>query len=105
MAAEFVPANMRNSCPRNKSIQSLSFCYLNARSILAQSSDGLPRFDHLYNFVCLDNSFDVILVTETHLDNSIESLEINIEGYQIFRKDRNRHGGGVAIYMRRASPH
>jgi hypothetical protein len=24
---------------------------------------------------------------------------INIHGYEIFRKDRNRHGGGVTIYV------
>ena len=86
--------------PLKTRIKSISFCYLNARSILSRSSDGLQRFDHLHNFVCLDNSFDVILITETHLENSIDSIEINIEGFQLFRKDRNRSGGGVAIYVR-----
>jgi len=98
LAAEFTPAN--NTRPQTKRINSLSYCYLNARSLLARASDGLPRFDHLYNFCCIDNSFDVILITETHLDNLIESVEINIEGYHLFRNDRNRHGGGVAIYAR-----
>ena len=98
MAAEFVPAD--NPLPQTKGTKSISFCYLNARSILARSSDGLPRFDHLYNFVCSENSYDIILVTETHLDNSIDSSEINIDGYHLFRRDRNRHGGGVAVYVR-----
>lgn len=102
MAAEFVPAD--NPLPQTKGTKSLSFCYLNARSILARSSDGLPRFDHLYNFVCSENSYDIILVTETHLDNSIDSSEINIDGYHLFRRDRNRHGGGVAVYVSEKRP-
>ena len=34
------------------------------------------------------------------LDSSISNCEIKIIGYDIVRKDRNRHGGGVAIYVR-----
>ena len=34
------------------------------------------------------------------LDNTISDQEIKIKGYDIVRKDRNRHGGGVAIYIR-----
>ena len=100
LAASFVPTDNCATRSKTKENKLLSFCYLNARSILARSSDGLPRFDHLYNFVCSDNSFDIILLTETHLDNSIDSVEINMDGYQIFRKDRNRHGGGVAVYVK-----
>ena len=33
-------------------------------------------------------------------DNSIPKNEININGYDIVRKDRNRNGGGVALYIR-----
>jgi hypothetical protein len=34
------------------------------------------------------------------LDSSISDYEIKINGYDIVRKDRNRHGGGVAIDLR-----
>ena len=34
------------------------------------------------------------------LDSSISNYEINISGYDIVRKDRNRNGGGVALYIR-----
>ena len=37
LAAEFVPAHTRVTGPQTKQVKSLSFCYLNARSILAQS--------------------------------------------------------------------
>ena len=70
------------------------------RSLLARSIDGIPRFDHLHNYAVVENSCDIILITETHLDQSVDDIEIIISGYQLFRKDRNRNGGGVAIYCR-----
>ena len=35
-----------------------------------------------------------------NLDDSISDKYIEIGGYEIVRKDRNRFGGGVAIYYR-----
>ena len=34
------------------------------------------------------------------LDLSVANHEIKINGYDVVRKDRNRHGGGVVIYTR-----
>jgi hypothetical protein len=34
------------------------------------------------------------------LDSTISNDEINVSGYDIVRKDRNRNGGGVALYIR-----
>lgn len=46
------------------------------------------------------SNFDVICISETHLDNSIHSDSIVIDGFHPpLRKDRNRQGGGVAIYI------
>ena len=58
----------------------------------------LPKIDQLsVEF----QHFDIIALTETFLDNSIPNENISIPGYQEpFRQDRNRHGGGVAIYCR-----
>ena len=39
------------------------------------------------------------------LDSSIPNDEININGYDIVRKDRNRNGGGVALYIRNVIDH
>ena len=78
----------------------LTFCYLNIRSLLATSNLGLPRFELLRAFCCQDHSYDVILLSETHLDKTIDDSEIDIHGYILFRKDRNRHGGGVLIYAK-----
>ena len=42
----------------------------------------------------------VIGITESKLDGSVLDGEINIDGYELIRSDRNRHGGGVACYIR-----
>ena len=38
-------------------------------------------------------------MNETKIDDGISDNDIEIEGYIVNRKDRNRFGGGVAIYI------
>ena len=45
-------------------------------------------------------SFDILCINETRLDNTINDNIIKIPGYDIIRRDRDRNGGGVAIYIR-----
>ncbi|MCP3663540.1 MAG: hypothetical protein GY696_13790 [Gammaproteobacteria bacterium] len=42
----------------------------------------------------------VFCIQETKLDAKISSTEVAVPNYQLFRKDRNRNGGGVGIYAR-----
>ena len=51
-------------------------------------------------YACRDNNYDLVALTETHLSPDIDDDEINLDGYELFQLDRNRHGGGVAIYCR-----
>ena len=45
--------------------------------------------------------FDVIIVTETKLDDSFPKAQFCIDGFSIpYRLDRNRNGGGLMIYVR-----
>ena len=44
---------------------------------------------------------DIILVSETHLSQDIDNEDIQLRGFQNpIRVDRNRHGGGVAIFTK-----
>ena len=43
---------------------------------------------------------DILCVNETRLDKSISDNIIKIHGYVCIRKDRNRNGGGVSVYIR-----
>ena len=69
---------------------SIKILYFNARSIL-------PKIDSLQAVVTVENP-DVICVVETWLSSDIDDREVDIPSYDIVRKDRNRHGGGVCIY-------
>ena len=44
--------------------------------------------------------FDIFAINESKIDPSIPDSEINIPSYKSIRKDRNRNGGGVVIYVR-----
>ena len=45
--------------------------------------------------------YDIITGSETWLDRSVSNTLITIPGYQEpIRLDRNRHGGGVAMYFK-----
>ena len=43
---------------------------------------------------------DIICVVETWLDPTIDDFEISIQGYCVHRVDRNRHGGGVLVFIK-----
>lgn len=61
--------------------------------------NSLTRHIDELRILLVDNSLDVLSLNETKLDNSIEDSEIHIPGYEIIRRDRNRHGGGVCFYV------
>jgi len=43
----------------------------------------------------------LIAVSETWLKPSINSVEVNLNGFTLYRNDRlNKVGGGVAVYVR-----
>ena len=48
----------------------------------------------------MTSPLEVLAINESKLDGSINDGEIHIPGYVIIRKDRNRHGGGVALYIK-----
>ena len=47
-----------------------------------------------------DCSFDTLAINVTKLDHTILDCEIHIYNYSIVCYDRNRYGGGVAIYVK-----
>ena len=45
-------------------------------------------------------TFDILALNETRLDNAISDSLIHLPGYNLIRRDRNRSGGGVCAYIR-----
>ena len=65
--------------------------YFNVRSIV-------PKLDSL-RAESLVRTPSIICIVESWLSEDIMDSEIAIDGYQIMRLDRNRHGGGVLAYI------
>ena len=42
---------------------------------------------------------DIMAINETKTDNKISDQKIAIDGYYVERRDRNKFGGGVAMYI------
>ena len=59
----------------------------------------LPKIDELRHIARLTNAA-VMGISESKLDDSVPTSEIQIDEYDLLRYDRNRHGGGVACYIR-----
>ena len=74
-----------------KSNNGFKCLHLNVHSLL-------PKMDEIRNMVS-DLKIHCLSINETFLDKSIYDSEVNIENFSIFRNDRNRNGGGVALYI------
>ena len=70
----------------------LHLIHLNINSILS-------KIDEL-RAIAKKSRASVIGITESKLDKTVLDEEINIDGCELARSDRNRHGGGVACYIR-----
>ncbi|CAC5366846.1 unnamed protein product [Mytilus coruscus] len=91
-----------NETPKNDNLHSdevfkcfqkgMHFIHLNARSLLTK----IPELQT----IAFKTKAAVISVTETWFDETITNTEANIPGYTILRKDRNRCGGGVCMYIK-----
>ena len=60
----------------------------------------MPHLDELRIFV-REKPY-IISISETKIDSMIENRVIEIKDYVIERNDRNKHGGGVAMYVRKS---
>ena len=72
-------------------VTKVNYLHFNARS-------HLPKLDNL-KLECNELNPHIVCISETWLDNAISDNELTIVDYKLVRLDRNRHGGGVAIYI------
>lgn len=48
----------------------------------------------------ISNAFDILSVQETKIDRSFPNTQFHVDGYNLFRRDRVKGGGGIAVYIR-----
>ena len=74
--------------------QNLNVGHININSI--QNENRLDQLQQIMH----SGSFSAFAVCETKLSASISDSCISIPGFSVIRKDRNRHGGGLCLYIR-----
>ena len=52
----------------------------------------------------ISKNLDILVITETKLDSTFPVTQFLIEGYKSYILDRNRHGGGILVYVREDIP-
>ena len=72
-------------------VPSFTFTHLNVRSLF-RHLDQVTEFAETA-------SPDILALSETWLDSSVDDSMLFIPGFTIHRADRHRHGGGVCIYV------
>ena len=70
----------------------LSIASLNVNSLLAKIDE--------VRLLTKNKCIDILAVNETKIDSKVDDQLIAIDDFSLMRHDRNRPGGGVAIYVR-----
>ena len=70
----------------------LKVAHINVRSLCS-------KIDEI-QYLVTNSAVDIFCVCETWLDDTVTNSEVHIDGYTVLRKDRNRNGGGVAMYVK-----
>ena len=50
------------------------------------------------------NKVDICLFSETKLDETFPNQQFKINGYKMYRRDRNKHGGRLLCYINENIP-
>ena len=58
----------------------------------------MTHFDEL-KLLIETNKPDIISISETKLDKTVNDCDVDISGYRVIRRDRNCYGGGVLMYI------
>ena len=72
-------------------LTTIHVAHLNVRSLLSVIDDVIHMI--------ISEGVDVLAITEKWLDKMIADSEVCPNGYNIYRNDRNRKGGGVAFIV------
>jgi hypothetical protein len=74
-----------------KTHRGCKIAHLNCRSLIKY----IDQIRLLFSY----NDVHILSFNETRLDSTVSDAEVSIPGYSIIRRDRDRKGGGVALYI------
>ena len=90
------------SGPKRKAAQTLSMCHWNLNSICAHN---FAKLSLLRAYVSV-HKFDIICLSETYLDSSMDNESLEISGHYLICYDHpsNKRRGGICIYYKNFLP-
>ena len=92
------PATLAEKYDEMPTVRGFKVGHLNIRSVRNKTDD--------LRLLLEQNSFDVLTLSESWLENSVHDCEVSIPGYDVLRQDRgqNKRGGGTMMYIRNGVP-
>ena len=82
---------------KNAHPNSITTCHVNVNSV---------RYTHEnIHDLLLKDLVDIMLISETKIDESFPDAQFMCEGFRLHRNDRNESGGGFMCYVRADIPH
>ena len=82
---------------RCKYPKNVIFCHLNVNSVRYKFAEC--------NHVLHEGSLDLLVLSETKIDESFTMSQFHIPNYSLYRQDRNEYGGGVMVFVKSVIPH
>ena len=89
--------------PTKTVTSSLNTDFINSSAgfkIAALNIASLPKHIDELRLYTISQPADILAINETRLDSSVSNREISIPGYTLERKECNRTGAGVALYIK-----
>ena len=64
------------------------------------SVNSLPsKFEEIKEWLT-EGVFDILSIQETKIDRTFPNSQFHVDGYKLFRRDRPKGGGGLAVFIR-----
>lgn len=95
LANELIEINLSTNhinCFKELKDQNFSVLHLNINSLYLKREEITEILDL--------KLFDVVFLQETKLNESVPNTFFHNSNYQVLRLDRNKHGGGILIFIR-----
>lgn len=70
------------------------------KCIIANSNiNSFPnKFEEISEWLS-SKSVDILSIQETKIDRTFPNSQFNVQGFNLFRRDRKKGGGGIAVYI------
>ena len=77
--------------PKSTKKHGIYIAHLNIRTLL-------PNMDQV-KLLLTGNDIDVFALNETRLCDYVDDIQVYVDKFATYRKNRNRQGGGVLVYV------